>query len=366
MYIISLCNGNKTPACKGVLCVIIVLSLFFTQCKKTDSPTSDYPGLWQKVNTPYFGNPLDIKFTSADTGYILGAKNSDDSVYNILIKTYNGGQTWQSIAYTNHTFLTDTSGGVMGGIYVSPFNSNIIYSGRTNVIRSADGGLHWQIINAINATGFPAYFFDPQNGISANVWGMSITDDGGNTWSKVLSNASINDLQFKSRETGYASSGAISYGFMGGYFSNGAILKTGDGGKTWQFLSYPGFIKDNNTGPGVFGMSFTDENTGFIYIIDGAGDDAFSSSGIYKTTNAGNSWTMINSNIIQKYSYVNSFYMINETDGFLSSDKGIFRTTDGCKSWNNEQKGTISLLTFPDAHTGYAIDTSGTVLKRIF
>lgn len=88
---------------------VVFINLLFSNisCNKPDDvqvPTD----LWQKLNTPYFAEPLDIKFASADTGYILGAKYSDDSIYNILIKTFDGGQTWQTITYTNHKFLAPT------------------------------------------------------------------------------------------------------------------------------------------------------------------------------------------------------------------------------------------------------------------
>ncbi len=106
-------------------------------CKKQEASCS-FTELWQLLQTPYFGEPLDIKFTSTDSGYILGVeiKHVSGSIYNILTKTDDGGNTWQSIAYIGHKFLTDTSYGVMSSIYVSPFNSDILFSGRNNLLRS--------------------------------------------------------------------------------------------------------------------------------------------------------------------------------------------------------------------------------------
>lgn len=344
--------------------LITSLCFIFVQCRKTIS-SPDYSGLWQKLNTPYFGTPLDIKFISADTGYILGAKYSDDSIYNILLKTDDAGQSWKTIAHANHQFLLDTSDGLMGGIYVSPFNSNIIFSGRNKLIRSIDGGEHWQIINP-NPTSFPTYFFDPQNGISAGMFGISITKDGGFTWNIVMSHSSITSLHFTSRDTGYAASGFISTGIAGGFFSNGDILKTNDGGNTWTLLEYPGFNKENKEGPGIFGLNFINNNTGFIYVIDGKGQDAYSSSKIYKTTDGGGSWITINTDLIKKFGYVNNFFMKTIEEGFLTSTNGIFYTKDGCKTWQKETNISVSLITFPNSNTGYAIDTSGAVFKRIF
>lgn len=354
----------KKCAASYAILFIISLCFVFTQCRKSGSQPN-YSNLWQKLNTPYFGKPLDIKFTSADTGYILGAKYSDDSIYNILIKTNDGGETWKTIAFTDHQFLLNTSNGLMSTIYVSPFNSNIIFSGRNNLIRSDDGGQSWQIVKTNNAINFLMYFFDPLNGISIG-WGVSTTTDGGITWNNVLPDWSMDRLQFLGRDTGYGSFGAISTGFVGGFFSTGNIFKTTDGGNTWNPVNYPGYNKENKEGPGVFGLNFINNNTGFIYVIDGGGEDAYSGSEIYKTTDGGNSWATVNSDIIGKFGYVNNFYMQSETEGFFSSEKGIFHTTDGCKTWQKEHEGEIGQMCFPDAHTGYAIDTSGTVYKRVF
>lgn len=345
--------------------IMVMLCVVFVQCRKSDSPPN-YSDLWQKLNTPYFDKPLDIQFTSADTGYILGAKYSDDSIYNILIKTFDGGKTWQSIAFTDHKFLTDTSNGLMGSIYVFPFNSNIIFSGGNSLIRSTDGGRNWKILGSIMTTSFPVYFFDPLNGLGVTAWGTSITSDGGATWQKILNGpSSTNKLQFTSRETGYAGMGATFTGIAGGFFSSGSILKTDDGGNTWTSLSYPGF-NPGNGGPGVFGLNFSNDNTGFIYVVIGDNSPTPNNQIIYKTNDGGINWTVVNSDMQSKYGWVVDFYMKNETDGFLSSEKGIFSTTDGCETWQLEHATPVSLTSFPDSHNGYAVGTDGAVYRRSF
>ena len=66
---------------------IVFISLLFLNiaCHKPDSGQMQ-SNSWQKLNTPFFGKPLDIKFIDADTGYILGAKYSDDSFIIFLSK----------------------------------------------------------------------------------------------------------------------------------------------------------------------------------------------------------------------------------------------------------------------------------------
>lgn len=64
--------------------------------------------------------------------------------------------------------------------------------------------------------------------------------------------------------------------------------------------------------------------------------------------------------------FVNNFYMSSEKEGFVSSNRGIFHTKDGCKTWLKEHEGGIEQMCFPDKHTGYAIDTKGLVYRRSF
>lgn len=353
--------SNRFTNKRNGLLLLTGFLLILSSCNKYQEqlPTN----LWQKINTPYFGKPLDVTFISVDTGYILGLKSDDDSTYNILLKTNDGGKSWNKIPFTNHKFLLDTSNGVMGSIYVSPFNSNIVFSGRNNLIRSTDGGIHWQIIGPMDQTSFPMWFFDPLNGTGSSEWGLSTTTDGGQTWVKSLSKASPQRIQFTDRETGYGCSGYIYTGNTGGFFSSGGIIKTINGGKDWHTVTYPGYNISNQEGPGIFGLNFIDNNTGYIYVIIG-GAETYSGSKIYKTSDGGNSWSTINDNMITKYGYLNNFYMKNEREGYLTSDKGIFQTRDGCKTWHKESDLKIYLLSASDKIL-YAIDFNGNLYKRI-
>ncbi len=169
---------------------IVILFLFFISCNKHVITPNMPVDPWQKLNAPYFGELLDMKFTSADMGYILGAKFSDDSIYNILVSTYDGGQSWKSIAHRNHQFLTDTSNGLLQVIYVSPFNANILFTEGKNLLRSTDGGESWRRVDTVNKKGTPnMIFFNPVNGISSTGDGISRTTDSGLTWTTFYSRA---------------------------------------------------------------------------------------------------------------------------------------------------------------------------------
>ena len=218
---------------------IFLFLMIFVSCHKNQESPNPQNDPWQKLSTPYYGEPQDVEFTSADTGYILGSNYRNDSIYNILIKTVDGGQTWQSISYTNHKFLTDTSGGVLGDIYVSPFNSNILFTGGgSHLLRSVDGGYHWLRVDTVDQIGSSfMYFFDPANGVCVGGEIAAKTTDSGYNWSQTFSQSSFASLQlllFTSSQIGYIAGGAAFDGAAGG-----SLEKSTDGGNSWQVINFP-------------------------------------------------------------------------------------------------------------------------------
>ena len=351
-------NLSRLLACVFVKnCYGIIFFLVITvACNKYVSSPNSTVDPWQKLNAPAFGEPLDMKFTSADTGYILGAKYSDDSIYNILISTYDGGHSWKTIAYRNHQFLTDTSNGVLQSIYVSPFQPNILFTGGNNLLRSTDGGASWRRVDTVNKNGTTnMVFFDPVNGISSTGQGISRTTDSGLTWTTFYS-PQINFylLPFTSPLIGYFAEGSA---FDGS--ASGIMGKTIDGGNTWNLLNYP--FDD------IVSVSFINDNTGYVSMLTASGNIANVKTGsrLIKTTDGGNTWQIIIQNPIDDSGsgYYN-LHFINETEGFCSNN-GIFHTKDGGNDWQKESELPASLLCFPDMHTAYAVDINGIVYKRV-
>jgi photosystem II stability/assembly factor-like uncharacterized protein len=334
---------------------IIILSVIVISCSKHGVSTNPPADPWQKLNTPYFGEPLDMKFTSADTGYILGANYSDDSIYNILISTYDGGQNWKTYAYRNHQFLTDTSSGVLQSIYVSHFQSNILFTGGNNLLRSTDGGASWKRVDTVNKSGTTnMVFFDPANGISSTGEGISRTTDSGLTWTTYYNPMlSFQLLPFTSPLTGYFAEGSQFEGY-----ASGIMGKTIDGGATWNLLNYP--FDD------IVSVSFVNDNIGYVSMLTASGSisQVHSGSKLIKTTDGGNSWQILIQNPTDDsgIGYYNLHFM-NETDGFCTNN-GILHSHDGGNSWQKESVIPASILSFPDSHTAYALDINGNVYKR--
>lgn len=335
--------------------LIPVFLILSTACNKNDT-TSDYSYLWQKLNAPYFGRTSDIEFTSCDTGYILGIDSTGGST---IIKTYDGGQTWQKIYYPySHSAqnIQPTS-----QLSISPFISNILFALSYNQnVFSKDGGYHWNIIDTnLNSTWGKYHFLTPADVVRSGEY-IYTSKDSGFTWSKVYDSqggfAFFTMLQFTSSQTGYTCGGiafdATNYGLM---------AKTTNGGNTWQPINYPFH--------NIEGISFTNDNTGYIVMDMDSGNTARTYAGgsdLYKTNDGGNTWQIIKKNMfIDYYNHANYLYFRNEQDGFALGT-GIYHTTNGGISWQNEFPAAITNLFFPNPSCCYAIDKQGNVFKRTF
>lgn len=121
---------------------------------------------------------------------------------------------------------------------------------------------------------------------------------------------------------------------------NGGIFKTTDGGTTWN----P--IFDDNPYLAIGEITLDPNNENIIYV--GTGDKNFGGgsllgNGVYKSTDAGNSWTQIGleeTAIITEIAIdpTNSNKIFVSTLGNTyekTTDRGIYRTIDGGLSWQN-------------------------------
>jgi len=185
-------------------------------------------------------------------------------------------------------------------------------------------------------------------GVSPSVTALMLkTTNGGTTWDSLplgIIMGYISSIVFTDVDTGYAVGGGQ---FFYPPYSVGTILKTTDGGMTW-----------NNWNPGLthplWSVQFPDKNTGY----------AVGFSSIYKTTNAGVSWDSLP--VMSQYELTSVFFS-DSINGFMVADHGyIFKTINGGSDWIIQNSGTTNYLSsvyFLNALTGYAVGGNGTILK---
>jgi photosystem II stability/assembly factor-like uncharacterized protein len=126
------------------------------------------------------------------------------------------------------------------------------------------------------------------------------------------------------------------------------ILKTTDGGTTWNKLTY-------ETTQELYAVYFTDDNTGYAVGYVGTA---------IRTTDGGTTWTSLP---VGSPESLHSVYFLSASKGFIVSDQGyIYRTINGGNTWTVDSSGTGNTLYsvfFTDSTTGYVVGQSGTILK---
>jgi len=166
------------------------------------------------------------------------------------------------------------------------------------------------------------------------------TVDGGTTWQShnFLPSESWASVFFTSVNVGFISSGT------------GKIYKTTDGGNNWTniFTSQPG--------KSLRGIKFTDENHGYILGTGGT---------FMKTINGGATWTAKQTGVTED---LQNLDFINEMTGYIVGDNGtLLKTTDGGNSWVVLDSGIAGLdlydLDFINENTGYIAGDGLCILK---
>lgn len=163
------------------------------------------------------------------------------------------------------------------------------------------------------------------------------TADGGSTWQKLISGvtAALRGVSFIDSQTGWICG------------DNGTLLKTTNGGSSWSPLN-------SGTTKALRTIQFVDANTGWI------NEDY---DNLRKTTDGGNSWVV-------KYAYTGNgalehLRFVSPTTGVIAGrfDGGyaLYRTTDGGNTWSNPTlyNGWIKCVHFTDALNGWASGLTG-------
>ncbi len=260
--------------------------------------TSDNGQTW-KDQTPGSKNSLfDVEFKN-NTGVAVGSDG-------LILFTNDGGAIWENVSYdplstylavslyaasgqghvylgsTNghvlHRSLTDTQwesiGDNLGDINtIYALSDQVILAGTfDHIMRTTDGGLHWDPVESTSYFVGEFVFPNAQTGYAAIEDGRILkTLDGGATWNPVMQ-----------KGAGYKFTGIDFQDVMNGWavaeFKD-SVFTTKDGGITWKSykLPYNTFWQD---------VEFMDKDTG--YISGGSAGNGI----ILRTVNGGEKWTL--------------------------------------------------------------------------
>jgi photosystem II stability/assembly factor-like uncharacterized protein len=215
----------------------------------------------------------------------------------ILFETRNGGAAWTPVA----SLPANAPSAVCG---MSVVNDRVVYLAGTNfpnrpprMMKTTDGGATWSAweMRPWASILIDTFFTSPERGwvvggktdapvpTRNNVKAVVLlTEDGGRTWvnraADLLPQLPLGEwgwkIQFLNDRVGFVSLEN---------FNAGAILKTTDGGQTWQRLP----VNDPQGNANLEGVGFLDENHGWV---GGWGDRDFQRLSTSETTDGGRTW----------------------------------------------------------------------------
>jgi photosystem II stability/assembly factor-like uncharacterized protein len=318
---------------------------------------------------------VDLSFTDPDTGWALALCNRQypaEIHKNFFLKTTDGGENWSLLDSIDQRwasriqFLNDTLG-YLTGMYDPP------------LMKSTDGGMTWQASPHTTSTQLTdVYFFDPMNGYSCGN-NFYFTHDAGQNWDYTVS-PDMKSVAAYDAYNGWAISYQKIYKFLDGgeelqvqkqinkssledisvvdsscafvVGRNVCIYATKDGGQNWQ-------EKSNGTHVDLFSVFFLDENYGW------AGGNGGSSGGIiHRTEDGGEHWTSYTGSL-PGYTIVD-IQFVDPLKGWLANGQ-VHKTINGGQSWSQSlgNSGWVNDLYFVNDQLGWCTGEGGKVFKTI-
>lgn len=269
--------------------------------------TNDYGRTWNPIfDQMQTGSVGDIAVAESNPNIVFvgcgeGIQRPDLSVGDGVYKSTDAGKTWTNMG------LKD--GQQIGDIIIDPKNENRIFvavlghpygpNTERGVYRSLDGGKNWErVLYKDENTGAVQVNFDPNNSniIYADLWAGRQGPWENGAWN-----------------------GAES-----------GLFKSTDGGTTWKKLSKG--LPTTEQGLGRIGFTIAPTNSNRLY----ATVDAGKYGGIYRSDDAGESWTMANADG-RYWGRGSDFAEVKcdptNADIVYSANVVVWKSTDGAKTW---------------------------------
>ncbi|MBI3124943.1 MAG: hypothetical protein HYZ10_11125 [Ignavibacteriales bacterium] len=335
--------------------------------------------VWTKIDMSGVLSSSDIihriYFVNENLGFAVGGGIN----HSLILKTNDGGNTWTKVLSKS----TYDDRAITDIVYV---NSSELYAIRIdNLFKSTNNGSSWEI-------------FEPQGEINSRVGGtkLSLSSEGliiGGYSSFYLKIASTSGDKWVETYAGGADNTEMYIGeplavkylnnkklvVLDGKDLNSVssprphqVLISNDGGYNWKnvSLNIPFEWEPRD-------MSFGDENNGWIVGHCTTNDRGF----VLKTTNGGESWSVLHNPNNEKYFSLNAVYFLDFQNGFaggtlvdltqgqISWNQGVLSSNNSGVNWANtslknyNQNGTIRTLFFLSKTKGWAAGSHQTLYK---
>ncbi|MBA3285572.1 MAG: T9SS type A sorting domain-containing protein, partial [Nitrosopumilus sp.] len=306
---------------------------------------------WTIINSGTSNSLNRVDFPSVNVGYVLPFNGQ-------LLRTVNGGTTWDSLSSltligdpwfdsNDISFVNDSVG------FVTTHNNN----GNIKLYKTTDMANTWMDLTPdSNLWGFlKVQFLNYQRGylyLYSTAGDRSwITNDGGATWTELAlgfglgsGTSSIPTMFFVNDSSGYLAGGDGSFGYQG------KIARTNDAGQSWSLTILPAAYTLINS------IHFPNKDTGYVVTRNG---------GIFRSADEGSTWDSITTLNITTYSRI---FFTDGSTGFIISGSNIYKTLDAGLSWTIDFSSATGInlngVDFLDNTVGYVVGNNGTIVKN--
>lgn len=294
---------------------------------------------WRPHSSSIKGDLVAIYFTSATRGFVAG-----DEGY--LASTSDGGRTWKK-----HELNTTEN---INEIYFRNEDNGYLVAGR-KVFITIDGGFSWRETVIFRPTDFrnntPTFlsirFADKRRGLAigsilnskGNVIDSLVmrTVDGGDTWQRLVVPSKL--------ELFHVDFNGSSHGWIVG--DNGLVLATTDSGDTWR-------LQKSGTTNALYNVDFRDDEEG--YAVGEAGT-------ILRTQNGGASWEKVQTPFTGSFMRVD---FADDKNGWIAGHGGtILRSSDKGRTWTRVESNTKKSLygLHIAKRYGWAVGAGGLIIE---
>jgi len=305
--------------------------------------TADGGSSWAPQTSNVTSDLLQVTFENSTTGWVTGRSGT-------ILSTSDGGNTWTAMTSGTNYDLFD----------IVQVESNKYFAfGSLALLESNNGGTSWDPVPT-NIVAIPSFmdltFVNDNLGFAVGNAGAIIrTEDGGDTWNYRRRNQEnkvsewFTRVQFIDENVGWCvgETGVVPY--------NGIIVKTTDGGDTWEPRIFDADLPP--IAAGIDDFIFIDSSTGWIVAAEA----------IYKTTDGGFVW---DKQFPLTANFLNSISFVDSANGWVVGMAGtVLRTVNGGDEWENLTDTLLNTNLF-DAHfvtdsIGWVVGANGTIWKTI-
>lgn len=243
-----------------------------------------------------------VSFPDARNGYICGA-------YNTMLKTADGGDTWQQLDTKQIPLMTFLS--------IDALDANKVFVARKGLYMTSDGGDSWTEWGKLSGSDGSIFSIKAVN--DSTVFIMKLgrilkTSDRGSSWTECYA---FKELAGPMIFTGNNDTAFAVSGRTWDNLSYGTIHRSVDGGKTWADLDL--------SSPQITAISFQSSSRGWYVDFERR---------LHRTTDGGTTWSYVSDLSPFGADYVTGLYFASDHAGYAISYKGtIFKTSDGGQSW---------------------------------